>query len=288
VTASALIIDTDIGGEPDDAMAIAIAARHLPQLALVLTTDEKNGQRARLVRHYLELLGRHDVAVAAGHTRSSRPYFWIEDLIPDRIPSQSHDIISAVSALCKRISGNLYWLGLGPMTNLASVLSIRPDLADRMRIVQMGGALNYRDPSLAQYNFRLDPSAAMAVIASNPTHLHLVTYDVTFMPQLAIHSNSALYEDLSSASEPWTRLLADQCDRYFDAYYPSTIPHTPLALSALMGEPFVHFAPRRIIVDGLGRTRESRSGQQVMLSTGADHGSFGAWLARALTEPLSS
>lgn len=44
-----LILDTDIGGEPDDALALAIAAG-LPSLALVITSDESGGRRARLAR----------------------------------------------------------------------------------------------------------------------------------------------------------------------------------------------------------------------------------------------
>ena len=34
-----VILDADIGGEPDDAMALVIAARELPELTLVLTSD---------------------------------------------------------------------------------------------------------------------------------------------------------------------------------------------------------------------------------------------------------
>jgi hypothetical protein len=44
-----VILDADIGGEPDDAMALVIAARELPELTLVLTSDEMSGQRARFL-----------------------------------------------------------------------------------------------------------------------------------------------------------------------------------------------------------------------------------------------
>ncbi|WP_174553488.1 hypothetical protein [Nocardia lijiangensis] len=42
-----LIIDTDRGGDPVDAIALAVAvASRLPELALVATSDECGGRRA--------------------------------------------------------------------------------------------------------------------------------------------------------------------------------------------------------------------------------------------------
>jgi hypothetical protein len=55
----AVVVDTDIGGDPDDALALAAAARAVPGLSLVVTTDETGagqgyGQRARFARHLLD------------------------------------------------------------------------------------------------------------------------------------------------------------------------------------------------------------------------------------------
>ena len=61
-----MIIDTDVGGDSDDAIALATAAFAVPELALVITTDEYGGQRARFARHFLDLLGRDDIAVVTG------------------------------------------------------------------------------------------------------------------------------------------------------------------------------------------------------------------------------
>lgn len=41
-----IVIDTDIGGDPDDAVALAVAARQVPQLVPVVTSDEHEGQRS--------------------------------------------------------------------------------------------------------------------------------------------------------------------------------------------------------------------------------------------------
>ncbi|MEU4645520.1 nucleoside hydrolase [Micromonospora sp. NPDC023814] len=284
MTAS-LVIDTDIGGEPDDAMALAIAAHRCPELALVLTTDEADGQRARLARWFLDLLGRPDVPVVAGRRLSSTPYFWVADLIPGDVADQPSGPVGAVAAVCERTSGPVRWLGLGPMSNLGDVLDARPDLAHRLVVTQMGGALAYRDPAQSQYNFRLDPVAVRTALdaVSRP---RLVTYDVTFAPRIAITADSPLYRRLAGSSVPWAAALVAQCDRYYAGYHPATIPHTPLALSAALGEPFVRFDARQVAVDKIGRTTLADDGTLVQLSTDADHSGFAEWLYRELSPAI--
>jgi hypothetical protein len=61
-----MIVDTDIGGDPDDTVALVVAARRVPELALVITSDEYGGERARFLRYLLDLVGRPDVKVVAG------------------------------------------------------------------------------------------------------------------------------------------------------------------------------------------------------------------------------
>ena len=56
-----MIIDTDIGGDPDDTVAVVAAGLRVPELALVVTSDEYGGERARFVRYLLDLVGRQDV-----------------------------------------------------------------------------------------------------------------------------------------------------------------------------------------------------------------------------------
>lgn len=60
--------------------------------------------------------------------------------------------------------------GMGPMSNLARVLTDLPNARDRLVITQMGGALNYRDPERAEHNVRMD-----VVVAR--THAELVPDD---------------------------------------------------------------------------------------------------------------
>src|SRR6266545_1657747 len=77
-----LIIDTDLGGDPDDAFALAVAALTVAELALVITTDEAAGERARFARYLLDLLGRPEVPVVSGADPGNTRYFCVEGLAP--------------------------------------------------------------------------------------------------------------------------------------------------------------------------------------------------------------
>ena len=154
-----LIIDTDAGGDPDDAIALVIAAAE-PSLALVSTVDELGGRRARFVRHLLDLLGREDVPVVAGADLGDTRMDCIAGLVPDSVAPQRTNVAEAVGDVVAKTGGLVRWAGMGPVTNLAALLTGQPDLAERLVVTQMGGALNYRDPERAEHNFRLDPAAA--------------------------------------------------------------------------------------------------------------------------------
>ena len=59
------------------------------------------------------------------------------------------------------------YFGLGALTNLATALAHRPDLAPRVELVQMGPALADLEPRLRpQYNARLDPESFVRVLAA--------------------------------------------------------------------------------------------------------------------------
>ncbi|WP_036495917.1 nucleoside hydrolase [Nocardia sp. BMG111209] len=277
-----VIIDTDIGGDPDDAIAVTCAARGVPELALVLTADENHGQRARFARHVLDLHGRAEVPVVAGADLGNIRYYCVEDLIPPDIPGQRDDPIAAVRAVCAATDGPVRWVGMGPLTNLARILDAAPELAPRLVITQMGGAIAYRDPAKAEHNFRLDPAAASFVVG-HAVHLFLMLSDTTFTPEIEIDRDSELYKRLAATDAPeWARLLATHLDNWFDRFYPGTRQHDPLTLTAALQLPFVDFARRAIVLGDDARMRVDPRGRSVRASSRADYAAFRAWLAGQL------
>jgi pyrimidine-specific ribonucleoside hydrolase len=281
-----MIIDTDVGGDPDDAVAVLAAAALVPELRLVVTSDEYGGRRARFARHLLDLAGRPEVAVAAGREVSARtPYYHVDGLIPDAVADQPTDVVAAVAAVCAEATGTVRWVGMGPMSNLADVLAVRPDLVERLALTQMGGALDYRDPERAQHNFRLDVDAARAVLAVLPRP-RLVTSDVTFRPETALTRESPEYGLLVRAGAPaWAPVLVSHLERWYADAHPASMQHDALTLSVAMQLPFVHSDLLDVVIDEKGRTSLDGDGLSVrcFMSRRADYPAFRRWLERALS-----
>jgi inosine-uridine nucleoside N-ribohydrolase len=289
---SPMIIDTDIGGDADDALAVAAAARRVPELALVLTGDEVRGERARFARHLLDLLGRHDIATVAGAAVGASRYYCVDGLVPLSVSVQSTDLIGAVRRVCDATDGPVRWVGMAPMTNLARLLAEAPDLASRLRVTQMGGALRYRDPERAEHNVRLDVPAAAAVLGAvadgRLATPEFIASEVTFTPRMEITGRSPLYTHLRSADAPeWAQLLADHLDRWFRDFFPGSIQHDALTLTAALDLPFVDSDRMRIVMDGIGRTTRAagQEGAPLRWSIAAEYEPFMAWLTSALTAP---
>jgi len=286
-----LIIDTDIGGDPDDAIAIAIAARYVPQLALVLTTDEPLGKaaeggdiRARFCRHLLDQLGRTDVAVRAGARGSSESFCCVQDLVPVQTPRQSTEIVEAVRALATAAPGPIRWLGIGPMSNLARVLSELPEMTKRLRVTQMGGALQYRHPDRAEHNIRLDLGAAQRAfdaVRSNTLTAEWILADVTFTPETQLTAASAAFRALKTG-EPWARLLAQHMEAWFSRAYPHTMQHDALALSAALELPFVDTDRSYVSLGADGRMSLDDAGVPLWLSRSVRYEPFMRWVSNCL------
>ncbi|MDE1234502.1 nucleoside hydrolase [Vibrio aestuarianus] len=66
-----IIIDTDIGDDADDILALALALKSSELNIVGVTTVFKNTQlRAKMAKHVLALAERQDIPVFAGHPHS--------------------------------------------------------------------------------------------------------------------------------------------------------------------------------------------------------------------------
>lgn len=281
-----VIVDTDIGGDPDDAVALAVAAHTCPELALVVTSDERGGDRARFARAFLDALGRHDVPVVAGRDLGNTRYFCVDGLAGARGEPVNTNLLAAVDQVrAGATHDRIRWVGIGPMSNLADLLTERPELTQTLEITQMGAALNYRYPDQAEHNIRLDPAAARTVLAARP-RISFVTSDVTFRPdEMAITSDSGVYRHLAEESTTWARMLRAHLDRWYATFYPATLQHDALTFSAALQMPFVDFGLRRVNLDDIGRMSLAADGREAFLSLRADYPAFRAWLQAGLSPP---
>ena len=289
-----VVLDTDIGGDGDDALAVAAAARCLPNLAAVITADEvAGGARARFARHLLDLLGRDDVITAAGADLGNTRYFVVENLVPDAVPSQRTDVVDVVREVCASTDGPVRWVGMAPLTNLAEIVAEDPATAARLRVTQMGGALRYRHQDRAEHNVRLDVPAMRSVLAAvadgRLARPEFVASEVTFDTRIEVTRAGTIYRNLTAADAPdWARLLVAHLDRWFDRFHPGTLQHDALTLTAALDLPFVDSDVLPVVLDDIGRTTVDESSDVLLRwSLSAAYEPFMGWLATAL-DPTSS
>jgi pyrimidine-specific ribonucleoside hydrolase len=176
---------------------------------------------------------------------------------------------------------------MGPMSNLADAL-ITPGMAQRLRITQMGGAINYRNPDRAEHNVRIDVEAARTVLTLG-RDVTFVVSDVTFNEAINVGPQSPLFDWLESGGDAdWKRLLAEHFRTWFDEtdhMPPGSMQHDSVALSAALGMPFVRFRSATVAMDGIGRMSLGENGWPVNLATGVDYEAFNRWLSRSLGVP---
>jgi hypothetical protein len=278
-----MIIDTDVGGDPDDTVALVVAARRVPELALVITSDEYGGERARFARHVLDLAGRPDVKVVAGSDLGNDQLYFVDGLFPAGTPRQDTDIVSAVVELCEAAQGPIRWVGMGPLSNLAALHAAQPLLIPRFEVTQMGGAIEPRDPAVAEHNFRMDPDAVIRMLPElelwSPS---LVVSDVTITPALEITAESPMYRRWAEPDAPeWAKVLRAHHDRWLE-HYPGSTQHAGLTLAAATLWPGMMFGLEQVVLDELARMRRSADGVKVWMSDYVDYQAFMAWVEAGL------
>jgi inosine-uridine nucleoside N-ribohydrolase len=218
-----LWIDTDVGTNPDDAVALLCAAAH-PRVDLVgvSTVDGDTEARAALARELV------DAPVVSGSALIARD---VATVNPDAL------------------------LAIGPLENVARLLAAGVLPA---RIGIMGGVLRpvrHRGAVREiEHNFGTQPAAASVVVRDAPDIL-LCTLDVTVRMR---PSDDDLARMAGAAP-----VLAPMFDAWVARQRAAGVSddgvirlHDPLALLALVGEPVVAIRRRALIVDEKGHVYE--------------------------------
>jgi inosine-uridine nucleoside N-ribohydrolase len=278
-----MIIDSDVGGDPDDSVALVVAGLRVPGLRLVVTSDEYGGERARFARYLLDLVGRPDVKVVAGSDLGNSRLYFVDGLIPAEVAKQETDVVAAIAEVCRSTAGQVRWVGMGPLSNLAALQASRPELVAKMAVTQMGGAIVYRDPSRAEHNFRMDPEAVLRMLPLLAMRgARLVVSDVTFSPAMEITPESPIYQRWAEPGPPrWAKVLKDHHDRWLERF-PGSMQHDGLTLAAALLWPGIRFTSERVALDSIARMSRSENGTEISMSTSVDYSAFMSWLNTSL------
>ena len=274
-----VILDTDIGTDPDDFVALMLALK-LDQkdisLDAIVTSNERNGRRARLVRRILDLYGGRDIPIIQG-TELNGHFYWMDDFPYNG--TFGTDFPGRTKQLAEQFPG-INYVSIGPMSNLAKILKTYPELKDRIKVTQMGGFEKRGIGRLlpVDYNFFLDSESAKYSVG-NSEDMSLVTGNVTGNPGIAVPFYSKIHGELKSRKGAY-RLLGENFNRYYQKGIPVDFMHDPLTLSTLIGD-YVRFDRVPIEIGRFGRVKTGE-GSPVYLSKSADYKRFMASMMEIL------
>ena len=250
-----VILDTDIGSDVDDLLALVFLLRS-SKLALtgVTTVYGDTELRARLTKRVCQIAGRDDVPVIPGATKplSGRQVYWVGiegEGIPGLEQAKIETGVSAEDFLidsAARFKGELEVLAIGPLTNLANAIKKEPRFATWIkRLYMMGGAYYLDRP---EHNIRCDCVAASAVFGSQAA-ITALGLDVTTVPQVREPDVARIEMNGSALS----RLIVQQIRSWW--IFRNTnmnCPHDPLAALAMEHPGLFRFQKGKVEVETEG------------------------------------
>ena len=293
-----LILDTDIGGDCDDALALALAMRH-PEIDLhaVTTVSGDTSVRAHLAARLLAMAGLDGVEVAAGVSVPSDAPNW-NGHEGEGVPLGPEVPLSdrgAIDALCD-VPPDTVVATIGMQSNVAAAVDRDPALVERTALLAvMGGAFapivsldGTEHPPDRDWNLLCDPAGAVRSLNAGFNALY-VPVDVTFRVPLRqrhldrLRGGDELCHTLATLVDVWhERWFAP-----FAEHAPGDLSdvvaflHDPLTVGCLVERSFVSTETLPVYVelrDGVPRTLvDPERGRDAEVVRSVDADAFAEW-----------
>ncbi|MCX6630307.1 MAG: nucleoside hydrolase [Candidatus Solibacter sp.] len=242
-----VLFDTDSGLFGDDGAALVMLLRSPAQVAVqaisIVPGNVWAPQGAEYMFHILSLLKRAQTTVAMGadgpliHTaamarESERRWgalSYIGAFAQDAaavIPAPGsklsarkprHDAVNLLISEIERHPGEVTILALGPMTNIALALRLKPEIETKIkRIVFMGGNIRVAGnaSNAAEFNFWFDPEAARIVLRSRIPLKTMFGLDICNLARI----RKPEFDQIAAVRTPLTELFREDLGNRYPAF----------------------------------------------------------------------
>lgn len=302
-----LLIDTDLGTDADDVVALAFALTD-PRCDVVGITVVNGDvqRRARLVTAILELANRTDIPVGLGASEpigASRCWTMPVGVIADGpygpLPESTSTAEAVITSVLTNATEPVHLAGIGAWSNLARVLTAHPELHERVaRIHLMGACLDTyaylpggrRLDPIAEFNLNGDVAAASQLLdLPSSIPLQLAPLNITNELLLAaddlvaIASGGKLGEAVNSHVASWIEFLRTRTTN------PDVLHlrlHDPLTVVGIVAPEVLTTETRRLRLEGEAGDAflvPADDGRDVAVVTRADEAALRRELVSAIT-----
>ena len=248
-----ILLDTDIGSDIDDAVALAyLLANPACDLLGITTVSGQPLERAQLASALCRAAGRQ-VPIYPGAAQplliEQRQKLARQAAALPRWPHQAEfpagQAVEFMRQVIRQHPGQVTLLTIGPLTNAALLFSVDSEIPALLKgLVMMGGVFTNRLAGAGplEWNILLDPHAA-AVVYNTPVALHRsIGLDVTMQVQLPAHEVRQRFQ------HPLLRPVLDFAEIWFQQRDRITF-HDPLAAAALFDARVCAFTRGRVEVE---------------------------------------
>ena len=257
-TKTSIILDTDIGSDIDDAVALSYLLRQpLCELVGITTVSGNVAERAACAEVLCREAGRPDIPI---HCGASDPLYWgsgqpkvpqyeaIRNL-PHTRDWKQNTAIDYLRQTIRSRPGEITLLSIGPLTNVALLFAIDPEIPLLLKgFVSMAGSF-YEEKKFPEWNCKVDSVAnAMVYRAQFPNHIS-VGLDVTLKCQL---SKIEVRERFKASP---LNIALEMAEVWFAHSSPNVTFHDPLA-AALIFNPSICQLERGTIVPEVAESHD--------------------------------
>lgn len=264
-----IIIDTDIGDDIDDAIALVLALKS-PEIDLAgVTTVYKNTRlRVLIALKILEVYGRSDIPVHAGIGTPLLNRADCEDIpcqfdIVDK-GAEYKSSVNAVDFIIDTVKSHpgITILCLGPLTNIAAAIIKETGAMKNSRLVIMGGMISNPYP---ECNISTDPEAA-AIVFDSGMPIVMVGLDVTLKCSMKDEHVKMIHEANDEKLKLLSKLIMLWNKRFLipilkgwgmeineETFCSGPSLHDPLALGFIINPGFFETKPSKILIETQGK-----------------------------------
>jgi len=231
-----IVFDTDCGFFGDDGSALAMVLRSPAKVSVAgITVVSGNVWAAEGAGYLGEILGLLGHSELHPHIGAQMPLLHTPSMAelegkldfegafssPAKIAtSATPNALDLLTTAIERHPGQVTILALGPMTNVAILLRLHPDLERRIqRIVFMGGNLHVpgNASAAAEFNFWFDPESAQAALRSRIPEKVMFPLDICNRAVVT----KARFDEIVAAHTP----ITERYGKDYGLRYPGFLTH---------------------------------------------------------------
>lgn len=212
-----LVIDTDIGGDIDDAWALAfLLCCPEVEIKMVISATGDTVYRAKVLAKTLDIAGAAHIPVAIGVPTEVKDDMqtvknWVSDYELKDYPGEIyHDGINRLIDLVQQSEEKITILSLAALSNIAKALELFPSLAPCCNFVGMQGSLykgyDGAPERSAEYNVKVDIKSCQKVFQAPWNSMTISPLDTCGLISLSGEDYSKIYR----SEKPLLRALIEQ------------------------------------------------------------------------------